>query len=134
MSKTNSSDADKRKHKRRPILETFSVFVVFDKKGPHRLNVHDVSETGIGFTVDVEGETASDFPLKKGDEMELSFYLNQTLSIPLIVKVARLEEKDSLRHIGGEIAASGGKGLPAFRSFLQMLDQLAEVAQISSPK
>jgi hypothetical protein len=125
---------ERRASKRRPILDSFSFSVSMPRKGPHRLVVSDISELGIGFHADIEGEEHSDFPLKKGDSLEVHLYLNQSLFLPLPVKVARVEERDGLRYVGAEL--SGGKetkSTRAYHALIQMLDLLGEVAQISSP-
>ena len=56
---------ERRKAKRRPILEAFSFFVVVPKKGMMKLAVLDVSESGLGFDYDVGGEDTSSFPIEK---------------------------------------------------------------------
>jgi hypothetical protein len=128
MSKNENSE--RRRSRRRSLLDTFSFFVVVPRKGIHRLPVHDLSEGGIRFDLDVEGESAGDFAVKKGDTLDLRFYLNQGLFIPLRIRVARIEEKQHGRQIGAEFCEAGTPGQKACLSFLQMLDQILDVAQV----
>lgn len=121
---------DKRRAKRRPILDTFSLFISIPRKGPHRLKVHDVSELGIGFDFDIEGEPNSDFQPQKGQQMEIHLYLNQSLFIPLTVEVARVDTQGRLRRVGAEFAQTKERPYRAFTAFLTALDVLAEVAEI----
>lgn len=125
---TAKSD-ERRRAKRRPILDTFSLFVVVPRKGPNRLPVQDVSELGIGFGLDVDGEPELGFKVASGETMEILFYLNQSLSIPLKVKVARVVNHGSLRRVGAEFLETDQKPYRAFSGFLTALDHLADVAQ-----
>ena len=143
MSKASSSKKDsggsasgggieRRRTRRRPILSTFSLFCVVPSKGFHRLQVHDVSDHGIGFDFDAEGEDAKSFPLAAGEQLEVHFYLNQSLYLPLTVRIMRIEETSSkVRRLGAEFNQKD-KGFQAFAAFLKMLDTLADVAQIQS--
>ncbi len=126
-----SGKVERRKSQRRPILETFSLFVVVPKKGDHRLQVHDLSDQGVGFDIDTEGESISDFPLKAGETFELNFYLNQSLYIPLMVKVARIEETGVVRRIGAEFVKKDSKGFQALNAFVKLLDSLLEAAELT---
>lgn len=123
---------EKRREARRPILDTFSFFVVVPKKGIHRLPIHDLSKVGIGFSLDTEGEAFDDFKLNTGELLHIHFYMNQSLSIPLIVKVARVIETETTRKIGAEFVDTTQKGYPALISLIEMLGQLDDVAKIES--
>lgn len=118
---------ERRKTQRRPVLDTFSLFVVIPKKGSHKLKVYDVSEGGLRFDYDLEGEPADLFPVRQGEEFELHFYLNQRLFVPLKVKVARIENVDSIRRIGAEISGASR----TYDAFLKMLDGIVDEAQLS---
>jgi hypothetical protein len=123
--------AERRKTKRRPILETFSLFAVVPKKGMHRLQVHDVSEGGLGFDLDIDGENFDEFPVKAGEKLEVHLYLNQSLYIPLAVQIARLEDTKTIRRLGTELVNPNTPQSKAFGAFLQMLDVVADVGQIT---
>ena len=118
------------------------MFCVVPKKGIHRLQVHDVSDHGIGFGLDLEGEETIGFSLQSGELLDVHFYLNQSLYLPLSVKVARIEDRNvgdehgsqppaRVRRIGAEFD-NKDKGHNAFLAFLQMLDAISEVAQIQT--
>jgi hypothetical protein len=124
---------ERRKFKRRPILATFSMAVVIPKKGGHRLAVHDVSDQGLGFDFDIEGESHQDFPLKSGESLDVELYLNQTLFIPLQVKVMRLTQEAGVRKVGAELTEKNSPQHKALVAFLSMLDQVTEVAQVAQP-
>ncbi|MEK6578441.1 MAG: PilZ domain-containing protein [Bdellovibrionota bacterium] len=133
MTKAAPSGSERRKHKRRPVLDTFSMFIVVPKKGFHRLKVDDLSEAGIGFVLDIEGEAIADFPIKSDEKIDVRLYLNQSLYLPLQVQVARIEEKDSLRRIGAAFVDKNSKGFHAFSAFLAMLDGILDAALIETP-
>jgi hypothetical protein len=107
-------------------LNSFSLFVVIPKKGVHRMQVHDVSELGMGFDVDIEGETPEEFPLREGEVLDLRFYLNQSLYIPLGLSVVRVERKGSVRRVGATFDDKNSKGYKALASFLHMLDGILD--------
>ncbi len=125
-----SKDAEKRKAKRRVILDSFSFFAVVPKKGIHRLKVDDLSEMGIGFCLDETGEAHHDFPVKSGDSLEVSLYFNQSLFLPLNVKIVRVSEKDSVRRIGAELSEKGTASHKALTHFMNFLDQMIDSAQL----
>ena len=129
--KTEARGIERRHARRRPVLNTFSLFVVIPKKGPHRLQIHDVSDLGMGFDIDTEGEAARDFPTAVGETVDLRFYFNQSLYLPLTVQLMRVEEKGAVRRVGVEFKDRGGndKGYKAFLSFLQMLDDIVEAVR-----
>jgi hypothetical protein len=124
---------ERRKAPRRPILDTFSLFVAIPKKGPHRLPVHDVSELGLGFDFDVEGESATSFPTAIGEKLEVHLYLNQSLYLPLEVEIMRIESrKGGARRVGTEIASRKTPAYKGFEAFLKMLDAVAGGAALAS--
>jgi hypothetical protein len=127
------SGAERRKSKRMDILDTFSLFVVVPAKGPMRLKVHDISDAGIGFNLDIEEEQgASNFEAKIGDAFEVHLYLNQSLYLPFSVTVRRIVDIEGVRRIGAEFQGKGSKGHAALISFVHMLDALGEAARIES--
>jgi hypothetical protein len=132
---TEKSGIDRRGSKRRPILESFSFFVVVPNKGFHRLRVADLSETGVGFDYDIigEGEEAKEaFPVKIGEAFDLRFYLNQTLFLPMHVRVARIDDSKVIRRIGAEFAVTGTPEHEGLCAILDMIDLLSETVQFDS--
>ncbi len=128
------STPERRQARRRPIVDSFGMFVVVPSKGVHRLPVHDVSEIGIGFDLDIDGEQASDFPAQRGQKIDIQLYLNQSLYLPLKVSVARVESQEAgCRRIGAQFekaSEANGKGYPAYRAFVDMIDALLEFAEV----
>lgn len=118
-------DSERRKTHRRPIVESFSLFVVLPQKGPYRLPIHDISEEGLGFDADMEGEPRSEFTIEQSERLQLHFYLNQTLHVPLTVRVARLERVRGIRRIGAEVMDRDSAAGKAFTAFVELLDKLA---------
>ena len=123
--------AERRRAPRRPILDSFSLFVAVPKKGGAKLPVHDISELGMGFDLDLEGE-GTDIPVKMGETFEVQFYLNQTLYLPLQVRVARIEEKNGIRRVGAEFPDQNTPYNRALNSFIGMIDSISEVARLSA--
>ena len=127
-------NSDRRRAPRRPIIDTFSFFISIPSKGPYRLKVHDVSELGIGFDFDAEGEGPGLSTVAIGDELDLHFYLNQSLYIPIKIKVVRLIPNKAgvteVRKIGAEFVDKRSKGTIALEAFVKMIDQLSEIAML----
>lgn len=126
------SGVERRKAKRRPVLESFSLFVVVPKKGGARLKIHDLSELGVGFNIDIEGEDPDVFPVKQGETLAMRLYLNQTLYVPVSVKVARITESAEGRRVGAEFTERQSPGAKAIGSFVQMLDGIVDVVKFDA--
>ena len=118
---------ERRKAYRRPILSSFSFFVSLPVKGSYRLNVYDVSEVGMGFDFDIEGEDLTEHPLVVGDFVEVSLYLNQSVCMPLTLRVARVEGDAVKRRVGAEFQELSSLSYRAFLSFLRLIDDLHEM-------
>src|ERR1700751_1407622 len=88
---------ERRRSKRRPILDTFSLFAVVPKKGVHRLQVHDLSDLGMGFDLDIDGENFDEFPINPKEKLSVHLYLNQSLYLNLEVQVMRIEDARGVR-------------------------------------
>jgi hypothetical protein len=123
---------ERRRARRRPILATFSMYLVIPKKGLYKLTVHDISELGIGFDLDVEGESSSDFPVQIGDKLDSRLYLNQSLYIPLSLQIARVEDKPIVRRVGAEFQEHESINYKAFLSLLGFLDKMADALQVDT--
>ena len=132
MADKEKTGIDRRGSRRRPILESFSFFVVVPKKGFHRLRVVDLSDTGVGFDYDIIGEMKEAFPVAAGEIFELQFYLNQTLFFPMNVKVARIDDSKVLRRIGAEFIATGTPEHQGLLAVLDMIDKVSEIVQFDS--
>ncbi len=125
---------DRRKHLRRPILDTFSFFAVIPSKGSHQVKIHDLSEGGVGFDFDVEGENQAFSPLHTGDVLDLRLFLNQSLSIPIKVRIAVIRTGEGHRRVGGEWADQTSAGYQALLAFLNLIDELQRLGISISTK
>jgi hypothetical protein len=125
--KSGGSGIERRKARRRPILATFSLFGVVPRKGPHRLPIHDVSDLGIGFDLDTEGELPEEFPLEHGEKLEIQFYLNQSLFLPLELEIVRVEKAGGVRKVGAAISDKSSPSYKAYLAFLTLLDAIADI-------
>lgn len=135
MKKKSGTDQERRRAKRLPVLESFSVFLVLPGKGDSRLTVFDVSRLGIGFYLDesqneLPPELKAQYQIKQGDVLEVHFYLNQSLYIPLSATVARLDEHLHSQRVGVEFTDLSDPGFLAYECFVQMLDRLSGVGKI----
>ncbi len=117
---------EKRKSKRREILEYFSFYACVPKIGYTRLKVNNVSETGIGFTIETFGE----IKLAKDDQCDLQFYLNQSLFLPLRIQVMRHDEQDGIQQVGAVFLDTGSSQYQTFLILVKLLDQLVEFGEI----
>lgn len=117
---------EKRKAERRQILENFSFFVVVPKLGGVKKKLQDLSESGIGFQFDTLGT----FSLKQGEEVEIHFYLNQTLFLPLQVRIARVAaQSPEVQEVGCEITSIKTPGYSTFLTLVKLIDQLEVTAE-----
>jgi hypothetical protein len=116
-----SSWTEKRRAKRREILERFSFFICIPKLGMARHRVRDVSEAGIGFIL----ETLGEFKLKTGEECELHFYMNPSLYLPATIRVVRERDSADEQVIGAEFTGPHA-GSEAWTALVRLIDQLSE--------
>jgi hypothetical protein len=117
---------ERRRSKRREILENFSFYICVPKLGFTRHKVNNVSETGIGFSI----ETLGEFRLGKDEQCNLQFYLNQSLYLPLNIQVIRDEETDGIQNVGAILLETQSNEYQTFLSLVRLLDQLVEFAQL----
>ncbi|OFZ73247.1 MAG: hypothetical protein A3K03_05425 [Bdellovibrionales bacterium RIFOXYD1_FULL_44_7] len=123
---------ERRRAQRQSIIESFSLFVVLPKKGVHRLKVYDVSTLGMGFDVDIEGEATDEFQMSPGEVLDVHLYLNQSLYLPLKVKIIRISGQDAARRAGGEFEEKNSQGYEGLQAFLQMLQAIAPAARVEA--
>ena len=125
-----SSGQERRRTKRLPVLDSFGMFVTVAKKDLLRLKLYDVSEGGLLFDVEIEGEPEGLFEWKQGEVFKVSLFLNSSLSIPLDVRIQRVDTTNGVRRVGTEIVDRKAKSYQAFSAVVNMLDLISEVAQI----
>ena len=119
---------ERRKTKRLQVLEIFSFYICIPSLGYARHQVDDVSEMGIGFTIDTLGE----LKLATGQECELHFYVNQSLFFPLKIQVVRGTEEKENQKIGAVFLETQSKGYQTFLTLVHLIDRLTEVGQFTS--
>lgn len=125
--------AERRRARRRPVLETFALSASFPVLGPHRLEVEDLSEIGVGIRIDAEVfEHASAPMIEPGEQLEFQLYLNRSLFIPLHLRVARVVELAQKRQflVGGEFDGCSEGAIEAVESFLGVLDVLVDTVRM----
>ena len=121
------SGEERRRDRRRPILDSFSFFVSFPDRGFTKLPMLDVSEVGIAFFA----EQAHQF--RSGDIVQGQIYLNQTLSIPCVGKIVRViasKRGDDMQEIAVEFYDKNNPGVIVLTEFLKLLDRLSEIAHV----
>lgn len=126
-SKKNYSGKEKRRADRKPVLDSFSFFVTLPGKFYQRLPLHDISEYGIYFDLNTEGEEMDEEAFVIDEEVELQFYLNQSLSVPVRVRVARVEDQGEIKRVGAEVISK--KGVPGAKflaTLASLMDQVTD--------
>jgi hypothetical protein len=78
--------------------------------------------------VDIEGEDLKAVPLTQGERLEVHFYLNQSLYLPLQMQLVRITEARGVRQVGAQFADEKSAGYQAFIAFLKMLELLDAAA------
>ena len=121
-----NSGFERRKAKRREVLDQFSFYICVPKLGYTRHKVNDVSELGIGFTIDTMGE----FKLGQDEVCDLLFYLNQSLYLPLQIKAVRLREAEHTQEVGATFNDTTTEVYQTLLTLVKLIDQLTESAEI----
>ena len=117
--------AERRRVKRREILENFSFYICIPKLGYTRHKVNDVSELGIGFMV----ETLGEFRLVNQETCELQFYLNQSLYLPMQIQVVRAMDRPELvQEVGAIFTEMNDSAHDTFVTLVKLVDQMTETA------
>ena len=122
----SKSGAERRQADRREIIDQFSFYICIPKLGFTRHQVNDVSELGIGFTLDTLGE----FKLKKDETCELQFYLNQSLFLKLDIKVMRQIDSAATQEVGATFLNQESPQYQTLLTIVRLIDQLAEAGSL----
>jgi hypothetical protein len=118
----NPPASERRRARRRDILDHFSFYISIPKLGHTRHRVKDISEIGIGFDLDTLGE----FKLKTGEICELQFYLNQSLFLPLHIEVVRETDGPASQDVGAVFVNVETPAHQTFNTLVHLLDQLTD--------
>ncbi len=130
--RASQAGAERRRSPRRQILDAFGVFVVVPSLGAHRLRMHDVSDLGLGFDMDLAGEVPAPGILKAGQELPIQLHFNAQLSLSLVLRISRIEESVGVRRVGGEITGPRGREQKAFCAFVDLVDALLETGHFGA--
>ena len=117
---------ERRKAKRREILDHFSFYICIPKLGFTRHQVNNISELGIGFSLDTLGE----FKLQKDEECDLQFYLNQSLYLPLKIQTVRAEEDGNTQKVGALFINTQSNEYQTLLTLVKLLDQLEHFGEL----
>lgn len=126
MSSTDRRD-ERRRSRRRPILESFALFAVAPQISPNRLPVFDISEFGLGFQLEPDLASPELTPVRQGDLIDLRLYLNQSLSIPLRIELVRVYQStpDGPRMAGASLVEVDSPAHQALGAFVRLIDAMA---------
>ena len=121
-----STGIERRQANRREVLEKFSFYLCIPKLGYTRHQVNDVSELGIGFTL----ETLGEFKLTNGETCDLQFYLNQSLYLSLKIQIVRQIDKDTLQELGAVFLDRNTPQYQTFLTLVKFVDQVTESGEM----
>ena len=125
-----SPGPERRRSKRIPVLESFSVAAVLPGRGDLRLPLEDISEVGIGIRISQDLLEHPGLVLTAGSQIDLQLYLNQSLFLPLKVRVVRSSQKNDETHIGMDFIAGRPDAIAAVSHFVKMVDILSQVGTV----
>lgn len=112
---------DRRQVKRTILTEFVGAFVVVPDKGLLKVNLYDISETGIAFDLlESEGHFAPD------EEVAMRVYLNHTTYFPFTAIVTHsrmIEEEGVIRH--GANFLSGSLNDVALHHFIKFIENVS---------
>ncbi len=146
-SSKSEEGVERRRFNRRSILESFGVTIVLPDLGERKLWVRDLSEDGIGISLDSVGGLPGRVdapPFKVGRKLKASLYLNQSLRLPLELEIVRLMHREITPDVEGEGAGSGtlsvgarwsareSGGYAALLCFLQLIDRMGTVGLLEA--
>ena len=112
---------DRRQVKRTILTEFVGAFVVVPEKGLLKVNLYDISETGIAFDLlQTEGTFAPD------EEVAMRVYLNHTTYFPFSVAITHarmIEEEGVIRH--GANFMKGSLNDIALHHFIKFIENVS---------
>ena len=129
QSSGSGNGLERRRVKRREILERFSFYICVPKLGYTRHKVNDVSELGIGFIL----ETLGEFSLNQDEVCDLQFYLNQSLYLALKIKVVRaMTLPEARQEVGAVFVETENSIHQTFLSLVTLVELLSETAIVEN--
>lgn len=119
--------AERRRYRRRIVLDSFHVFLTVPKNGENKIYLKDISENGFAF----ESDKRNSFSLSQ--TLECAFYINAGLSVPLKVRVAHIRPLENGSKLTGvEVLPNQDKSHQALIIFVKLLDQLTKLEKSTS--
>ena len=116
-----SGVVERRKSKRLEVLESFQIFLMIPELGDRKIYLTDISETGIGFEVDL---------IESLENKELShcyMYLNPSLHLPIKFKVAHIQKLESkVIRVGCELKDKKSQAYKTYQKFIRLFDDLSD--------
>ena len=124
---------ERRREIRRPILESFHMHVEVPSYGAYRMRFYDVCTMGISFDygLDDDEDNAAVLP---GSEFDIKLYLNETLSLPLTIRVAHVSRVDGKWRVGAEFIKRESKAYNAYLQFVNFVDGLNDCLLATADK
>lgn len=115
---------ERRKNKRTMVQDFFSVFIVIpNKHGMAKIYLRDLSKAGLCFRTEMEE------PFAAGQVLDLRFYTNPNMYIPLQCRVIRVQDGE----VGVEFVHAGEKAVQAMQKLLEFFEIASETAVANTP-
>jgi hypothetical protein len=116
---------EERRKGRRTVLTSFiGAFCVVPRKGLMKVTLHDVSEEGLSFDVDMK---SGQFPV--GEEIAMRVYVSQESYFTISAKIqnVRAEEEEVYRH--GALFAKSSASDQAIHYFVKFIEHVSASLQ-----
>lgn len=105
---------------RRDILETFRIFLTMPHLGSRKIIISDLSRNGISF------ESEPGMKLSESSSLECYLHLNESIRIPLSIKVVHMADDCGYMRAGCEITDKKSSAFRAYSNFVELLMSLTE--------
>ena len=117
-------NTERRIAKRTVLTEFVGCFIVIPQHGLRRVNMHDISESGIAF--DVETQFGQ---FKTGEEVAARIYLSQKSYFPFTVKVTNIRNEDEFGMIRHGAVIQSAENEDALYHFIRFVESVSETLQ-----
>lgn len=116
---------ERRKVKRTILSEFIGAFLVIPQKGLCKVALHDISEDGLAFEIEVE---KGQFQI--GEEVAFRVYMNQQTYFPFVVKISNTrEDKDEGIYRHGASFVNGTVNDEALYHFVRFIETVSASLQ-----
>ncbi len=112
---------ERRQVKRTILTEFISAHVVVPKRGLNKVAIHDISDEGIAFDLELD-----DGQFKKNEELAMRIYLNATTYFPFFVKVknCRFIDDEGVYRVGSQFD-KGSFNSEALSHFIKFIETVS---------